>query len=61
MKLIIGQLAEQAGIDSDKIDECKPDIVKGIYEAYLQTNDKVDTIDSLQRAVRKISRTSSPR
>jgi DNA-binding SARP family transcriptional activator len=60
MKVVIQELAKEANIELTKIEECKTEIIKAIYEAYLATNDRSDTIDSLERAVRKISRTNSP-
>lgn len=60
MKVVIQELAKEAGIELSKIESCRTDIVKGIYEAYLATNDRSDTIDSLERAVRKVSRANSP-
>jgi hypothetical protein len=47
MKVVIQELANEAGIELHKIESCRTDIVKGIYEAYLVTNDRNDTIDSL--------------
>jgi len=61
MKLEIQELAKEANIELSKIEECRTDIIKGIYEAYLVTNDRSDTIDSLERAIRKVSRVNSPR
>lgn len=55
----MAQLAEEAGIDPVRLQECRPDILKGIYETYMVTNDRGDTIDTLERAVKK-TKLSSP-
>jgi hypothetical protein len=41
------QFATEANLDQEKLKECAADTIKGIYEAYLLTNDKEDTVDSL--------------
>jgi hypothetical protein len=53
MACVMGQLAEEAGIDAVRLQECRPDILKGIYETYMITNDRGDTLDTLERAVKK--------
>ena len=47
MGCVMRQLAEEAGIDSQRLQECRADILKGIYETYMVTKDKSDTIDTL--------------
>jgi uncharacterized protein YihD (DUF1040 family) len=59
MGCVMRQLAEEAGIDSQRLQECRADILKGIYETYMVTSDKGDTIDTLERAIKK-TRLSSP-
>jgi hypothetical protein len=56
MNLLMSKMAAQANIDYDKIKCCRTDIIKGIYQTYLLTNDIADTIDSLERAVRKTNK-----
>ena len=48
------------GIEEGKLEECRADVLKGIYEAYMVTSDKADTLDTLERAVRKGSKLNSP-
>lgn len=61
MKTVIADIAAEANLDMAKIEKCKTEIVKGIYEAFLVTNDRADTVDSLERAIRKVSRATSPK
>lgn len=61
MYMVLEEMAKEVGIEAVSLRECRNDILKGIYEAYLQTQDRNDTIDSLERAARKVSRQSSPR
>ena len=58
MKLVLEELAREGGLEVDKLAECREDVVKGIYEVYCQTQDREDTLDSLERALRKLN---SPR
>lgn len=60
MACVMRQLAQEAGIEEGKLEECRTDVLKGIYEAYMITNDKADTVDTLERAVRKGSKLNSP-
>lgn len=47
MEWVMSQLANEAGIDASRLKECRGDILKGIYETYMVTNDKSDTLDTL--------------
>ena len=39
-KIVIEQLATEAGLDLQILREAKPEIIKGIYEAFRETKDK---------------------
>ena len=53
MDLVLKELCQEGGLAEQKLLECKQEVLKGIYEAYMQTNDRADTIDSLERSFRK--------
>lgn len=59
MKMTLEKLCEEGGIVLEKIEECRGDVLKGIYEVYMQTKDKTDTIDSLERSIKRSPRSAT--
>ena len=53
MKMTITHLAELASTTMNKINECRTDLIKGVYDAYLQTRDKDDAIETILRIIHR--------
>ena len=53
MGVVLGGLCREGGIEEGRLIECKEEVLKGIYEAFLETGDRMDSIDSLERSLRR--------
>ena len=53
MQFVLAELCKEGNIAEDRLIECKEEVLKGIYEVFLQTGDHADSIDSLERSLRK--------
>ena len=51
MKTVIAKFADMASLSMEKIDECRTDLIKGVYDAYVETGDKEDSSETLSRIV----------
>lgn len=56
MNAILKKFAIEAGMDWDRLQSAKPELLKGIYESYMITTDREDAVDSLQHIIKKIDR-----
>lgn len=56
MKAILRKFALEAGLDWDKLQTAKPELLKGIYESYMATTDRDDAVDSLQHIIKKLEK-----
>ena len=53
MQLVLTELCREGNLPEDRLIECKEEVLKGIYEVFLVTEDHADSIDSLERSLRK--------
>lgn len=51
MGVILKKLAQEAGIEYEKVLKCRADFVKGIYEAHMAIKNDEETKDSLKRII----------
>ena len=56
MHALMMKFAVEAGMDWERIKTAKPELLKGIYEAYIITTDREDAVDSLQHILKKLDK-----
>jgi hypothetical protein len=54
MNGLMRKFTVEAGLDWERIKKAKPELIKGIYEAYMITTDREDAVDSLQHIIKKL-------
>ena len=58
--MVLREVVRDSDLIWERVVECKQAILEGIYQAHLVTRDNEDTLDSLERAVRRFSKSASP-
>ena len=53
MKTVLGNLASIGQLSLKAINDCRMDMIKGVYDVYIQTKDKEDAIQTLEKIVHK--------
>lgn len=53
MKCILKKICEKYGLSFEKLEDCRTDLVQGIYEVHLECQDEAETAESLERAIIK--------
>ena len=56
MHALMMKFAVEAGMDWERIKTAKPELLKGIYEAYIITTDREDAVDSLQHILKELDK-----
>ena len=53
MKAVLSHLGSSAQLSLQAINECRMDMIKGVYDVYMKTKDKEDAIETLEKVVAK--------
>ena len=53
MKAVLSHLGNAAELSLQAINQCRMDMIKGVYDVYIKTKDKEDAIETLEKIVNK--------